>query len=260
MAETIDGSGFTFGLPPSLGVGPVWRLARELADVLYDHGFTTVVPFRTYEDLEQALLDGEIDAAWGPPLACARVEAAGGVVVLRGIRDGATTYRSVLVSRAQDRFELGSLCRGSFRPRAAWVDRASIGGYLLPRAHLRGLGIDLDAAFLNQQMLGSYAACIDAVIGFDADLTALFVGRQGLEHDWSTKAKRLKPLGYTDESPNDGVVVSGTLEPPIVRAIDSALGRLLDDARAREVFATSFSVDGFDRPDPGTYRSVLALL
>jgi ABC-type phosphate/phosphonate transport system substrate-binding protein len=260
MAETIDGSGFTFGLPPSLGTAPVWALARELADVLYDHGFTTVVPFRSYEELEQALHDGEIDAAWGPPLVCARVEAAGGTVVRRGIRDGGTTYRSALVSRIQDVFGIDSLGKGTFRPRAVWVDRSSVGGYLLPRDHLRQRGLAFDDAFLHQKMLGSYAACIDAVIGFEADLTAVFVGRNGLEHAWGPRARRLKALCYTAESPNDGVVVSSTLEPDRVAALSDSLDILLADSRSRDVVAASFSVEGFDRPPRNTYTPLLALL
>ena len=60
MAREGDGQGFCFALPPSLGLDPVKELARRFADVLYGAGFTTVVPMKSYEELEQAILKGDV--------------------------------------------------------------------------------------------------------------------------------------------------------------------------------------------------------
>lgn len=256
----MDRSGFTFGLPPSLGVDPVWTLAREFADLLYDVGFTTVVPFKTYQALQHAVLAGDVDAAWGPPLTCARVESIGGRVALRGIRGGAVSYRSALVSRAQDTFDIAALGVGVFRPRAAWVDAASVGGYLMPRAFLRGRGIDPQTAFLEQRFRGSYASCIEALLAFESDLTALFVRPGGLEETWGARGPRLKALAYTDETPNDGVVVSPNLAPERAQKLVAGLDLLLSIERSRAVFTSMFSVDDFDTPPAGTYIPLLALL
>lgn len=251
--------GLSFGLPPSLGRVGAWELARDLATVLHGAGFSTVVPFRTYGAIEQHLFTGEIDVAWAPPMVCARIEAAGGRVPLRGVRGGATSYRSVLVSRAQDAFDLDILDRGAFRPRAAWVDKASLAGYVLPRAYLRGLGLSLDTAFLQQALLGSYSACVDALLGFETDLTALFVRADGLEPIWGAKAKRMTELAYTEEVPNDGVVISPNLTPDRTALVAQQLGRLLASP-ARAVISAMFQVDTFDEPPPGTYAPVLKLL
>jgi len=255
-----DPRGFTFGLPPSLGVDPVWTLAREFADLLYDVGFTTVVPFKTYQALQHAVLAGDVDAAWGPPLTCARVESIGGRVALRGIRGGAVSYRSALVSRVQDTFAIGSLGTGVFRPRAAWVDESSVGGYLMPRAFLRGHGIDPQTALLNQRFLGSYAACIEALLAFEADLIALYVHAGGLAATWGNRGPRLKALAYTDETPNDGVVVSPNLAPERAKKLVAGLQLLLSIERSRTIFTSMFGVDGFDMPPPGTYIPLLSLL
>jgi phosphonate transport system substrate-binding protein len=254
-----DVSTFTFGLPPSLGKDPQWEMARELAAVLYDAGFTLVVPFKTYKELQQALLAGEVHAAWGPPLLCSHVEAAGGTVALRAVRDGAVTYRSAIVGRARDGFSLETLTSGGFRPRVAWVDEASVAGYLLPRACLRARGIDFRSAFLEERMLGSYNACIDALIGYESDLSALFVGQRGLEHSWGERALRLKTLALTDETPNDGVVVSGTLSSDRAGHLIQSLERMIASDHARRVIMTAFNVDDFDHPVKGTYAPVLAL-
>ena len=254
---------FTFGLPPSLGVQPVRELAREFADVLYAAGFSTVLPMKTYEALQAALIAGEIDAAWGPPIVCARVEAAGGAVGLRALRGGAATYRAALVSRANDVFDVTSLTAGVFRPRAVWVDRWSMAGYLLPRALLRAHGLDLAAALLGERLVGSYAACIDALLDFEADLTSTFISAvpgATLAQAWPDRAHRLKMIALSDASPNDGVVLSPALAPPRTQALLAGLDKLLANARSRGVLAASFKVDGFDRPPPATYAPLLALL
>jgi phosphonate transport system substrate-binding protein len=250
---------FKFGLPPSLGREPSWELARDLASLLDQAGFSMVIPFKSYEDLEQALFAGGVDVAWGPPIVCARMEAAGGAILLRGVRGEERTYRSALVVRAQDTFDLASLDRGMFRPRAAWVDRSSTGGYLLARAHLRSLGVAFDRAFLQQSMLGSYAACIDALLGFETDLSALFVGKQGLEPVWGPKGQRLKVLAYTDEVPNDGVVLSPALAADRAAILRERLAKVLAAPALRRQVTAMLHVDDFDVPPPGTYAPVLKL-
>jgi phosphonate transport system substrate-binding protein len=259
VGDTIERTGFKFGLPPSLGTAPVWALAREFADLLYDVGFSTVVPFKSYQALAAAVLDGTVDAAWGPPLTCAQVEGVGGTIALRAVRGGATTYRAALVARLQDTFDLDTLGKGAFRPRVAWVDDISVGGYLLPRAYLRAAGIDLDTAFLNQRMLGSYSACIDALFDFESDLTALFVTSGDLVDTWGDRAKRLRILGYTEESPNDGVVISPRCSEERSEALVRGLEHLISKEASRNVLMSMFTTDGFDVPPKGTYAPILAL-
>ena len=259
MGETIDRTGFKFGLPPSLGTEPVWALAREFADLLYDVGFSTVVPYKTYQALQQAVLAGDVDAAWGPPLTCAHVESVGGTVALRAVRGGDTTYRAAFVTRLQDSFDLSHLGHGAFRPRVAWVEQSSVGGYLLPRAYLRAFGVDLDGAFLNQRWLGSYSACIDALLEFESDLTALFVRHGDFTGTWRDRARRLRVLAYTDESPNDGVVISPRCSEERADALVGGLAHLIEKPSSREVLMSMFTTDGFDVPPRGTYTPILSL-
>ncbi len=219
--------------------------------------FETIVPFRTYEALQQAVLAGEVDAAWGPPLVCARVEAAGGMVALRAVRHGEVTYRSVILVRVQDQYELPALVAGQVRPRAVWVDASSMGGYLLPRAHLRKAGIDPATAFLSERMLGSYTACFDAVLETEADLTASFLGKTELATLWGERMRRLRPLAYSDEIPNDGVVLAPGLSSAQRAVLVANLRKLLANARSHDVLCSVFTVTGFEQPAPGTYAPVL---
>lgn len=249
---------FSFGLPPSVGRETVFEMAREFADVLYAARFTTVVPYKSYEALQHGLFEGEVDAAWGPPIICARVEAAGGVIAHRAVRRGATTYRSALVNRKQDRWDLGVIKSGGFRPRAVWCDAWSMGGYLLPRGLLVNQGIDLETQLLNQRWLGSYTACFDSLNEYDSDLTASFVGATGgLDAIWGSRVERLQILALSDETPNDGIVLAPTLEARKILHIRDNLQQLLDNRAAHEILRKQFSVEDFDIPPSGVYAPLL---
>ncbi|NVJ24510.1 PhnD/SsuA/transferrin family substrate-binding protein, partial [Myxococcus sp. AM011] len=90
---------FRFGLPPSLGS----EMARERADRLAAFlqralgKLVEVSVASSYETLAKDLLSGRADAAWAPPFVCARMEAMGVRVVVRGVRRGMSSYRSALV-------------------------------------------------------------------------------------------------------------------------------------------------------------------
>lgn len=243
--------GFYFAVPPSLGQEPVKELARRFADVLYQAGFSTVVPYKTYEDLEQALLAGEVDAAWGPPLICERLEAVGGQVALRAVRYGALTYRSVLLCRASDDLDLRTLGKpGGRTVRAAWVDSWSMAGYALPRRYLESLGVDLEAALSQEATLGSYLACFQAVLDDQADITASFANRRGLGYVKlvGDRAFELRTLAYTEECPNDAVILGPRLKPEDRSKIIAGLHNLMSHAASLEILAQTFNVDGFSRP------------
>jgi len=265
-----DGDGFCFALPPSLGQVPVRDLARRLADVLYGIGFSTVVPMTSYEQLERALLSGEVDAAWGPPIVCARVEDAGGLAALRSVRYGAVTYRSVVLCRTGDRLDLRHLELRQLEPsanaarpvRAAWVDPRSMGGYILARHHLRSRGIEPRRAFVHEKMLGSYAACFQAVLSGEADVTASYASRRGLGYVelLGEHAFELRVLAYTGECPNDALVLSPQLSAADAATLVGGLRRLVAHPASLALLASLFGVDNFDRPPAATYSPLLSLL
>lgn len=253
-------SDLCFALPPSLGAQNVRALARQFAAILYEAGFSTVMPVSSYETLERSLLSGEIHAAWGPPMVCARVQSAGGSVALRAVRYGCSVYRSALLCRSHDDLkleEVGSL--GLRRLRAVWVDPHSMGGYVMPRHHLRSRGIDLTQAFEQESILGSYEACFEAVMSCEADVTASYANARGVGYVeiCGEEAYHLRVFAYTEECSNDGVVVS-----PKVSANDDVLNRLatlVANPAHRQVFCAALNVDDVEVPPANAYRPLLAL-
>lgn len=207
-------------MPPSPSTDAARARTAPLAAALAARAVPVELVFATsYDELGDRLLAGSLDAAWAPPIVCARVEAAGGVTVLRAVRGGSTSYRAALVCRAGvtvDVTRAGELV-------AAWTDECSAAGYLLARSWLAGRGVDAIKGFRRALFLGSYEAALCAVADGRADLCSMFASVPGVpphstldELDEGLRS-RLQVFAHTAETQTDGVVLpphapAGTLE------------------------------------------------
>ena len=209
---TIPRTAFRFGLPPSLPVAPVpgaaGRLTRVLSGIVGRP--VQLVSFVEYEALTEALRRGDVDAAWAPPLVAARAEALGARVLVRPLRRGSVRSRSALLVRADSPLQLETL-GGSI---AAWVDRTSVAGHLLPLAWLRERGLDPLRLFGQQLFLGSYQAALEALLGGEADVAAVFAPpegedlRQSVEEVAPGRAQDVRVLACTMPALHDAWVVA----------------------------------------------------
>ncbi|HVE82935.1 MAG TPA: PhnD/SsuA/transferrin family substrate-binding protein, partial [Myxococcales bacterium] len=146
--KTSSQNAFRFGLSSSLGPEARERapqLERFFAQALGKLAEVSIAP--SYDALGKDVLSGKLDAAWAPPFVCARLEAMGTKVAARGVRRGSAVYRGALVCRASRPLTLDRL-EGA---KAAWVDRDSVSGYLLPLALLRTRGLDPSKVFFSQE-------------------------------------------------------------------------------------------------------------
>src|SRR5438552_3039139 len=127
-APTPPRQAFRFALPPSLGSQVAAERGRGLTEFLsLSLGKPVQVEVaESYSTLARDLLSGALDAAWAPPFVCARIEAMGVRVLVRGVRNGVSTYRAALVSRVEKPLTLETLSGCT----AVWADRESTGGYL----------------------------------------------------------------------------------------------------------------------------------
>lgn len=214
-----------------------------------------------YDSLIGLARAGAADLVWAPAVVCSRLESEA-AAIYKTVRDGRTSYRSALMARRDAHVSLANL--GG--KRAAWVDRTSIGGYLLVIEHLRSLGID-PRSFAEERFVGSYPAALKAVLDGDADVCAVFVPdhRQELVERalgplvGAARVAQLNMLLVTRASPNDAFLVTRAL--PDARR-DEVIARLFPQgaARARPTpLCLAMEVDGFERAEPGDYAGVRGL-
>lgn len=253
---------FRFGLPPSLGNAPALERAEPL------HAFLSRALGRkvelsvaaSYEALAKELLAGRADAIWAPPFVCARVEALGVRVLARGVRLGRSSYRAALVSRADSGLSVERL-QGA---RVAWVDRDSVGGYLLPAAFLKARGLEPARIFSSQLFMGSYRAALEAVHEGTADVASVFCPPEstGLTHADGVEVvlpghrDAFSLLAYTEEAPNDGVPVGMGVAPELVGLLERAFLGLHEREDGRRLLEDLFVADRFEPAPRMGYRAL----
>ena len=141
-------------------------LASAAAGIRFEPVMTT-----SYDELAAAIREGEVGLAWLPPIPTIELEAQNVASVLAiPSRRGATTYHSAFIVRRGGPKTLAEL-RGR---RAAWVQRDSAAGYLVPRMHLAAQGFDVLRFFARELFVHSHTSVIDAVVAGDADVGATF--------------------------------------------------------------------------------------
>jgi ABC-type phosphate/phosphonate transport system substrate-binding protein len=201
----------SFLFPPSLGHIAASARAELLSQWFVRHLGTSVdiAVAPTYEALRMAIEQRRVDLAWAPPVVCAAVQGSS-LAILKAVRSHSSSYRAALVVRTGEVTSLEGL-RGA---RAAWVDRLSTGGYLLPMAHLRERGCDPDRLLAEQSFAGSYGRALRTVLDREADLASIYVTapssealQASLRDVVGEAAPRLRALDFTAESPSDGLVI-----------------------------------------------------
>jgi phosphonate transport system substrate-binding protein len=250
-----------FALPSSLGPEAPARAAQLQTHLASALGRDTEVSVAsTYEQLARELLSGKVDAAWAPPFVCARIEAMGVRVLVRGVRGGASAYRAALVTKATSNVTLETLKGTS----ASWSDRDSVGGYLLPMAWLREKGLDPTRTFHQQDFAGNYRSALEAVLEGKADVTSVFApaakagaaDETGLAELWPEQAGQFRVLGYTDEAPNDGVAVSMGVASAVVTELEKTLLSLQQSATGTAILKDCFHADKFELAPRMGYRAL----
>ncbi len=261
MSARTTRSHVRFALPSSLGPDAPARAAQLQAHLEAALGRDAEVTVATtYEQLARELLAGKVDAAWAPPFVCARIEAMGVRVVARGVRNGASTYRAALVAKVGSSVTLDTL-KGTT---AAWSDRDSVGGYLLPMAWLRDKGLDAARTFAHQEFLGSYRNALEAVLEGKADVTSVFApaaragvpDQTGLAELWPEQQHQFRVLGYTEEAPNDGVAVSMGVASAVVTDLEKTLLSLQHTPAGAAILRDCFHADKFELAPRMGYRAL----
>ncbi len=259
--QAMASSPLRFVLPPALGEiragGLATQLQRFLTEKLDDEVNVYVAP--DYAAVEDDLLFGSADAAWGPPSVCARLQSAGGRFLLHAVRRGASRYRAGLVCRKGEGPSLDDVTG----LRAAWVSPDSTAGFLLPRQWFRDRGIDVDTAFDDVRYLGSYLAAVRAVLHGEADLTAVFASVEDADTPYTAldelspeEQDKLEIFAYTAERLNDGIVIAPDCDRARLESLRDLLRHAHDSDDGREVLRAVFNADRLVPTDAAAYAAI----
>jgi phosphonate transport system substrate-binding protein len=233
--------------------GELCSLASEVAGLRFEPVLAS-----SYDELAAAIREGEVGLAWLPPVPTIELENRGIASVLAiPARRGATTYHAAFITRRGGPKTLAEL-RGR---RAAWVQRDSAAGYLVPRMHLAAQGFDVLRFFSRELFVHSHSGIVDAVVNGDADVGATFcsvdaptgrVVRSAWQDDHGVSLRPVEAIATMGPIPNDALVASGE----VPAAARSALTRwlLTLDGRAKDIFEKMLGSGDFRVPAPNHYE------
>jgi phosphate/phosphite/phosphonate ABC transporter binding protein len=202
----------------------------------------------SYEDLAAAMVRGEVDFAWLPPLAFVALERRGQVVALVSAqRGGATAFHSaIIVARTSTILEPEDLAGA----RAAWVDRYSASGYVVPRVGLAAVGIDPRVAFAEERFYHSHEAVVRAVAAGRADFGATYAGvsasgvvTRGPWMDVKGADDAIRVLVNFGAIPGDVVAARVQLAEDKRAILTRALLAISGDSKERFLLGDTFGID-----------------
>ncbi len=217
----------------------------------------TSVP--SYERLAQLIQRGDLDLAWLSPISLvslARSRLVRPMLSLR--RDGLLHYRCALIVSANSRLSKFEELRGK---RAAWVDRHSASGFVLPRIELAAHGVGQSSLGL-ERLYGSHDAVVRAVASGRADFGATFVHvdeNEAMRGAWSQTPgleKSLRVMTTFGEIPPDAIATRYGMDDAQRTRLTRALTTMTKSAADRQLLSNIFGARGFDTPRRATYESL----
>ena len=212
-----------------------------------------VVVSYDYSALLKAIVGGQADVAWMPPLMHARAVSEGAHLVVLSQRGGTLGYHSALLV-ADDRFQT---LRDLVGVRAAWVDRASSSGYIFPRLHLLAAGLDPATTFASERFVGSAANAGRVLLSGEADLAACFLSvardRKSAQHEVDRMFRTNgapRVLEVTATIPPDGIVAARGLDQERRHRLQRTLLTLHTHADGRAALESLLQAECFARVRP----------
>lgn len=214
----------------------------------------------SYDRVAQLVHKGEVDLAWVSPIPFMALLRSESVVPLASPQRGGTHYHGAIVVAADAPVGALSLLVGK---RAAWVDRYSAAGFVVPRIELAKAGLDVKTAFASQRFYGSHTAVAQAVADGKADFGATFVrlapngavvggpwlGKPDVENE-------LRVFAMFGEIPPDVIAARDGLDEGARERVRAALLGLTKSARGKELLGAVFGAEGLFVPNTASYEAL----
>jgi phosphate/phosphite/phosphonate ABC transporter binding protein len=218
----------------------------------------------TYDELEREMTLGHIDIAWLPPILFARLERDSVAVALVTRALPSLVHASVLVARRGSRIAALADLKDA---RVAWVDPLSASGYVVARLGLSAAGIDPRKVFVHEEVAGSHAQAMRAVLEGRVDVAATFAHVDPRGHvvrgAWSELGvgnDDVRVVAILGEVPPDVVASCTTVPDEVRRALAKAVLDMSTDAEAAGLLEAVFGSRQFEAGASASYAALHELL
>lgn len=219
---------------------------------------------QSYEELGRSVAKGDVDVAWVPPIPFIALERSGAAVpILSMHRGGATDFHAVLIVAADAPFETHEDLAGT---RAAWVDRFSASGYVVPRVELAARGLDPRVSFGEERFWRSHEGVVRAIAAGRADFAGTYAGIdkkgdvvRGPWMDLQGADDRIRVLTRFGIVPGDVIAARAGLPEPLRERIARAFLMMSREAAYRLLLQDAFGVDELRRFTGKSYDELRAI-
>jgi len=210
-----------------------------------------------YSSVVDRLNQGDYDFATLGPLSYVNAAREGNLdVALQPIRNGDTTYRSILFTSKNSSVKVLSDLEGK---RFAFVDQHSASGYLFPRAYMMKHGIDPDQDLSSYSFMGSHT---DVVIGVWLEKYAAGAVYEDAREDQTNAESILSEtqvIARTDPIPNEPWVFREKFKqehPQLIEGIKQLMFTLDTSGPEQQNVLDRLEIEGFNEATDSDYDSV----
>jgi phosphate/phosphite/phosphonate ABC transporter binding protein len=232
------------------------ELATRLGEIAQlDVGVT---PAKSYEELAGLIHRRAIDFAWLSPIVLVSLARNQHVVPLLAlVRDKRASYTCALLVRPSSHISTFEELHGK---RAAWVDKHSAAGYVLPRIELAAHGVR--GASLDERMVGSHEAVVRAVASGRADFGATYARLDAggvIVGPWTRTpglAKSIRVMTTFGDVPPDAIAARYDLDRVLRDRVASSLRAMSKSWTDRELVADVFGASDFEVPKRTAYEAL----
>ena len=220
-----------------------------------------VTALPSYERVTQMIHKKEIDLAWLSPIPFIALHRNRSIVALASpFRAGKGTYHGAIIVHAKSKISTIADLRNK---RAAWVDRHSSAGFVMPRIELLVQGLDPREAFGGQHFCGTHEAVATAVADKRSDFGATWVSLDGknkvVKGPWSSNPKiaaEIRVLATFGEIPADVLVMRSDLDANTRARLERAVLSIGRTAQGKALVNAVFGADEFKKPDLASYEEL----
>jgi phosphonate transport system substrate-binding protein len=251
------------GFVPAEDAQQVMQNAQPLVDILRKELGMEIEPFvaTDYTGIVEALRVHKLDVAFLAPASYVLAKNEADIkVILKSERKGIPFYYAAIITRADSGIKTLDDLRGKT---FAFGDTLSTTGHVFPRKMLKERGIDPTRDLKQILYSGGHDATVLAVLNGKVDAGATYANSpDSNDTAWMrylknpADVKRIRAIAFSEPIPADNLVVSGALDPKIVKRLEEVFIELSRDAKGKKMLRDLYQIDGFVPASDQDYDSV----